>query len=120
MSDISLNGPGRSNGVRREVKDCMLGCDAPFNPLRVKVATGRSRKKRKAGSEDDSDGPAYQTLPMEADLMAMQELLGGLPILPMEVHHLVQLLWTPRAYKKGGGEDEKASNSGDDSNEASS
>ncbi|MCD7457678.1 hypothetical protein HAX54_035751 [Datura stramonium] len=81
----------------RKVRDCMLGFDAPFNPLRVKGAHGRGRKERKTDSKDDSDGPGGDG----ADLAAMQELLGGLPRLPREVHHLMQFLWTLRLIESG-------------------
>ncbi|MCD7459197.1 hypothetical protein HAX54_040274 [Datura stramonium] len=75
--------------VHREKRDCMLGFDAPFDPLRVKDAPGRDKKERKADSEDNSDGSGSDevnssrpTRPfqwMEANLAAMRELLGGLP-----------------------------------------
>ncbi|MCD9560079.1 hypothetical protein HAX54_018520 [Datura stramonium] len=51
------------------------GHDAQSNPLRVKGAVGRGRKKRKVDSENNSDGLGGNG----AGLEAMQELLGGLP-----------------------------------------
>ncbi|MCD7454009.1 hypothetical protein HAX54_023205 [Datura stramonium] len=93
---IPLNFPGRcaSGG-----EGLMLGCDAPFNPLRVKGASEKGRKKMKADSEDDSDdlsgdrvGSSRPTRPfqrMQAGLAVMRELLGGLPRPLREGHHLV-------------------------------
>ncbi|MCD7470907.1 hypothetical protein HAX54_011112 [Datura stramonium] len=40
------------------MRDCMLGVMHPSNPLRVKGAPRRGRKKRKAELEDDSDVPS--------------------------------------------------------------
>ncbi|MCE3215751.1 hypothetical protein HAX54_003367, partial [Datura stramonium] len=45
-------------GVHGEVRKCMLGCDAPFNPLMVESANRRGRKMRKDDSENDNDGPS--------------------------------------------------------------
>ncbi|MCD9643685.1 hypothetical protein HAX54_031332 [Datura stramonium] len=47
---------GGVTSVCQEKRDCMLGFDAPFDPLRLKGALGRGRTERKAISEDKSDG----------------------------------------------------------------
>ncbi|MCD9644881.1 hypothetical protein HAX54_033405 [Datura stramonium] len=112
----------------------MLGFDAPLDTLRVKSAPGRGRKERKADSEDKSDGSgsdgagsSMSTQPfqqMEADLAAMQELLGvkkiyctlllGLRVTPLSLGNVSEYSFL------SGGEDEKASDLGDNNNEASS
>ncbi|MCD9638097.1 hypothetical protein HAX54_021807 [Datura stramonium] len=80
-----------------------VGRDVPFNPLRIKGALGMGGKKRKADLENDNDG---------AILEAMQELLE--PRVPQLSPRDV-----PEYSFLGGGEGEKASDLGDDSDEAS-
>lgn len=62
-----------------------MGCDRPFDPLRVKRAPRRGRKKRKSATATDRDGGASTSRPLgplewiEIEMAVMRELLGGLP-----------------------------------------
>ncbi|MCD7453653.1 hypothetical protein HAX54_021749, partial [Datura stramonium] len=77
-------------GVCWEVRDCMLGCDVPFDPLGLKGVPGRGRKKRRADSDDKGNealrcsgaSPSRPTGPLErieTNMTAMREMLSGLP-----------------------------------------
>ncbi|MCD7468520.1 hypothetical protein HAX54_006846 [Datura stramonium] len=146
-------------GVHREVRDYMLRCDAPFNPLRVESPPRMGQKERTTDSEDDSDGPggdrdcssrptrSFQRI--EDDLAAMKKLLGGLTRLlhggasssavtmePKGLQGGVKKIYRTLFPKPGvsqlslrdvpeysflsGGEDDQASDPGDDSIKASS
>ncbi|MCD7457700.1 hypothetical protein HAX54_035907 [Datura stramonium] len=86
-------------GVHRKVRDCMLGCDAPFNSLRVKGVPGRGRKKRKADSENDNDGPGCDGVGSSRLTRPFQRMEAGLAAID--------------------GEDEETSDPGNDNDEDS-
>ncbi|MCD7469973.1 hypothetical protein HAX54_009470 [Datura stramonium] len=86
----------QQTGVPQKVSDCMLGFDAPFNTLRVKGASGKGRKERKTDSEDDSNGLDGDW----ASLVAIQELLGGLPRLPQGRASSNAAVVDPKAYRE--------------------
>ncbi|MCE3214653.1 hypothetical protein HAX54_052974, partial [Datura stramonium] len=83
--------------MSRKLRGCMLGFDAPFNPLRVKGAHGRGRKERQTDLENDSNGPSGDGASLEAMV---------LPLSPRNIS----------AYSfLSGGKDKETSDPGDDS-----
>ncbi|MCE3049287.1 hypothetical protein HAX54_044550 [Datura stramonium] len=68
--------------VHRDAKHVMVACDVPFDPMRVKGALVRGRKKRKAASNDEGSvvGPSEPVGSFElikTEMASMRELLGG-------------------------------------------
>ncbi|MCE3215811.1 hypothetical protein HAX54_003619 [Datura stramonium] len=80
------------SGVLRDVRDCMLGVMRPSNPLRMKGTPGRGgRIGRQIGRMTviallvmGLVPPSLLDPSSGADLIALQELLGGLPRAPQE------------------------------------
>ncbi|MCE2055789.1 hypothetical protein HAX54_043430 [Datura stramonium] len=96
----------------------------PLIALRVKGEPERGKKKRKANSKDESDGPSGDGVgsfqKIEVGLEAMRELLDGLPRPPREGSPVV-LERCPRVLlPQRWGEDKEASDPGNENNEASS
>ncbi|MCD9639200.1 hypothetical protein HAX54_023578 [Datura stramonium] len=116
----------------QKVRGCMLGFDAPFNPLRVKGAHGRGRKERKIDSKDDGDDPNGDGLipPGPLDRSNGWRLIWQLCDKGVKKIYCTLLIGlrvpplSPRNFLEysllSGGEDKEASDPSDNSDKASS
>lgn len=93
--------------VHRDAGNFIVGCERPFDPLRVEEAPGRGRKKRKSASAEKGDSGASTSRslgPLERIETKMASWEGSLDLpppagLPPVGPPLVQQLQTPGRYR---------------------